>query len=56
VALNGNKQLAPPIANLLVGEQEAKVIALRLGASFKGYAHWTLLWLARRFIEKKLFA
>lgn len=51
VALNGKKRLAPPIAKLLDGEQEAKVIAMRLGAPPKGYAHWTLRLLARKLIE-----
>ncbi len=50
VALDGKKRLVPPVAKLLDGEQEAKVIAMRLGAPPKGYAHWTLRLLARKLI------
>lgn len=51
VALNGQKRSSPPVAKLLDGEQEAKVIALRLGSPPAGYAHWTLRLLARKLIE-----
>ena len=33
------------------GEQEAQVIALRLGPPPKGYANWSLRLLARRVVE-----
>lgn len=50
-ALNGQKRGNPPVAKLLDGAQEAKVIAMRLGAAPKGYAHWTLRLLARKLVE-----
>src|SRR3954454_21882769 len=36
--LNGAERTKPPIDKLLDGEQEAKIIALRLGPPPKGYA------------------
>lgn len=36
---------------LLDGEQEAKLIATRLGPAPKGYANWTLRLLARKVVE-----
>jgi len=51
VALNGQKRQTPPVAKLLDGEQEAKIIALRLSSPPKGYAHWTLRLLARKVVE-----
>ena len=50
-ALNGAARTSPPTDKLLDGEQEAKVIAMRLGAPPKGYANWTLRLLARRVVE-----
>lgn len=46
--LNGKKRAQPPTEKLLDGEQEAKVIATRLGPPPKGYANWTLRLLARK--------
>ena len=37
---------------LLDGEQEAQVIALRLGPPPEGYANWSLRLLARRVVER----
>lgn len=51
VTLDGKKRQTPPTAKLLDGEQEAKVIATRLGAPPKGYANWTLRLLARKVVE-----
>lgn len=51
IALNGQKRANPPVAKLLNGEQEAKVIAMRLGSPPAGYAQWTLRLLARKLIE-----
>jgi len=48
VALNGQPRLKPPRAKLLDGEQEAKVIALRLSAPPPGFANWTLRLLAEQ--------
>jgi len=51
VALNGKKRSVSPVSKLLDGEQEAKVIALRLSSPPNGYAHWTLRLLARKLVE-----
>ena len=45
---NENGGSSPPIPKLLNGEQEAHIIALRLGPPPKGYANWSLRLLARR--------
>ena len=49
--LNGIRRSTPPTPKLLDGEQEAKVIAARLGPPPPGYANWTLRLLARRVVE-----
>ncbi len=49
--LDGKKRAKPPTEKLLNGEEEAKVIATRLGPPPKGYANWTLRLLARKVIE-----
>ena len=38
----------------LDGDQEAQVIALRLGAPPKGYGRWTLRLLARKVVELEI--
>ena len=53
-ALNGLKRKNPPTAKLLDGEQEAKVIAMRLSPPPAGYANWTLRLLARRVVELEI--
>jgi transposase len=50
-ALNHKPRRTPPRPKLLDGEQEAKVIALRLGDPPPGYAHWSLRLLANRVVE-----
>jgi hypothetical protein len=50
-ALDGKKRATSPTAKLLDGEQEAKIIATRLGPPPKGYANWTLRLLARKVVE-----
>lgn len=45
------KRAQPPTEKLLNGEQEAKIIATRLGRPPAGYANWTLRLLARKAIE-----
>ena len=52
--LNGKKRSEPPVAKLLGGEQEAKIIAMRLGDPPKGYGKWTLRLLARKVIELEI--
>ena len=49
--LNGIKRQTPPTPKLLDGEQEAKIIATRLGKPPVGYANWTLRLLARAVVE-----
>ena len=50
-ALNGVKRQSPPTPKLLDGEQEARIIATRLGRPPAGYANWTLRLLARKVVE-----
>jgi hypothetical protein len=49
--LDGAKREKPPTEKLLRGDQEARVIALRLSPPPKGYANWTLRLLARKVVE-----
>jgi transposase len=49
--LNGVRRSHPPIEKLLDGEQEAQIIALRLGSPPKGYVNWSLRLLSRRVVE-----
>ncbi len=53
-ALDGKKRETPPTAKLLDGEQEAKIIAMRLGTPPKGYGKWTLRLLARKVVELEI--
>ena len=53
-ALNGKKREKPPTEKLLDGEQEAKIIALRLGTPPAGYGKWTLRLLARKVVELEI--
>jgi Homeodomain-like domain len=50
-ALDGRQRPSPPVEKLLSGEQEARIIATRLGPPPPGYAHWTLRLLARKVVE-----
>ena len=52
--LDGKKREASPTPKLLDGEQEAKIIATRLGTPPPGYANWTLRLLARQVVELEL--
>jgi len=52
--LDGARPEKPPTEKLLDGEQEARVIAMRLGSPPKGYANWTLRLLARKVVELEL--
>lgn len=52
--LEGKKRATPPIEKLLDGEQEAKIIATRLGPPPPGYANWTLRLLARKVVELEI--
>ena len=52
--LDAKKRAQPPTQKLLNGEEEAKMIATRLGPPPKGYANWTLRLLARKAIELEI--
>jgi hypothetical protein len=52
--LNGKQREQPPIPKLLSGEQEARIIAKRLGPPPKGYANWSLRLLARKVVELEI--
>ena len=54
VALNGKKREKPPTEKLLDGEQEAKIIAMRLSTPPAGYGKWTLRLLARKVVELEI--
>jgi transposase len=54
-ALEHQKPDRPP-QNLLDGEQEAQIIATRLGSPPKGYSKWTLRLLARKLVELEIVA
>lgn len=49
--LHGVERAQPPVEKLLTGDQEARIIAMRLGPPPKGYANWTLRLLARKVVE-----
>jgi hypothetical protein len=52
--LSGAKRAHPAVDKLLDGEQEAQIIATRLGPPPAGYANWTLRLLARKVVELKI--
>ena len=52
--LHGAKPKVPRNRRLLTGSQEAKLIAMRLGAPPKGYANWTLRLLSRKLVELEI--
>ena len=54
IALNGKKREKPPTDKLFDGEQEAKIIAMRLGQPPKGYGKWSLRLLARKVVELQI--
>ena len=54
LALNGQRRLKPPREKLLDGEQEAKVIALRLGSPPPGFSNWSLRLLAERVVALEI--
>lgn len=54
VALNGKKRETPPRKKILDGEQEAKVIAMRLSSPPDGFSTWTLRLLAERVVELEI--
>ena len=53
-ALERAKRQTPPTPKLLDGEQEAQIIAMRLGKPPGGYAHWTVRLLAEKVVERRI--
>jgi len=53
-ALDGKKRATAPTAKILDGNQEARIIAQRLGPPPKGYANWTLRLLAREVVALEI--
>ncbi len=53
-ALNRVARQQPPVVKLLTGDQEARIIATRLGPPPKGYNNWTLRLLARKVVELEI--
>lgn len=51
ITLNGKNRESPPRHRRLDGEQEARVIALRLGKPPEGFANWSLRLLAEQVVE-----
>lgn len=53
-ALHGKPRAAPPVAKKLNGQQEAQVIALRLGSPPQGFANWSLRLLAQQVVALEI--
>lgn len=53
-ALERAERERPPVEKFLDGEQEARIIAMRLGSPPPGYANWTLRLLARKVVELEI--
>ncbi len=53
-ALNRKKREVPPRKKLLDGEQEAKLIAMRLGSPPDGFGSWSLRLLAEQMVELEM--
>lgn len=54
LTLNGQPRLKPPREKLLDGEQEAKVIAMRLGSPPPGFSNWSLRLLAGQVVTLEI--
>ena len=54
ITLNGQPRVKPPRPKLLDGEQEAKVIAMRLGSPPPGFSNWTLRLLAEQVVALEI--
>lgn len=54
MTLNAQPRLKPPREKVLDGEQEAKVIAMRLGAPPPGFSNWTLRLLAEQVVALEI--
>lgn len=53
-SLDRKQRAEPPRPKLLSGEQEAEIIALRLGKPPAGFANWTLRLLAKKVVELEI--
>ncbi len=53
-ALHRVERKDPPVMKLLTGDQEARIIATRLGTPPPGYAHWTLRLLTRQVVALEI--
>ena len=54
IALNGQKRKTPPRKRVLDGEQEARVIATRLGSPPDGFGEWSLRLLKEQLVELEI--
>lgn len=54
VTLDGRHRPEPPCPKLLDGEQEAKLIAMRLGSPPPGFSNWTLRLLAEQVVALEI--
>jgi len=54
ITLDGQPRLNPPCPKLLDGEQEAKLIAMRLGSPPPGFSNWTLRLLAEQVVALEI--
>jgi hypothetical protein len=54
LTLNGQPRLEPPREKLLDGEQEAKLIAMRLGPPPPGFSNWSLRLLAGQVVALEI--
>jgi hypothetical protein len=52
--LHGKPRERPPTEKILSGQQEARVIAMRLSPPPKGYANWTLRLLAHKVVALEI--
>ena len=53
-SLNRKKRIEPPRPKRLTGDQEAEIIALRLGKPPAGFANWTLRLLTEKVVELEI--
>jgi hypothetical protein len=54
ITLDGQPRLKSPCPKLLDGEQEAKLIAMRLGSPPPGFSNWTLRLLAEQVVALEI--
>jgi hypothetical protein len=54
ITFNGQPRLKPPCPKLLDGQQEAKLIAMRLGSPPPGFSNWSLRLLAQQVVALEI--